>query len=151
MLTGVTPTDTRSTARAGDPPLAGRRYVGERCRAGCRVNVVDDAEVHPLRTRGHDPLWSFSWGRAGASARELAWSILYDSAHDAGLAADWCADFTAEVISRLPRESFCLSSRDVLDWLYDERASARRAGAYSDSDAHEPDHRRRLPDDRSGA
>jgi len=69
-------------------------------------------------------LWSFSWGRSGASARELAWSILHDSAHDAALAADWCSDFTAEVISLLPRDAFCLTSRDVLDWLYEGRSSS---------------------------
>jgi hypothetical protein len=81
--------------------------------------VLDGAEVHPLRPRTRDPLWSFSWGRSGATARELAWSILYDSAHDPGLANDWCSAFTAEVISHLPHDGFCLASRDVLVWLDD--------------------------------
>jgi hypothetical protein len=98
-----------------------RWYVGERCSAGCRVVVIEGAEAHPLRTRTNDPLWSFSWGRSGSSARELAWSVLYDSAHDLGLADDWCSAFTAEVISLLPRHAFSMASRDVLSWLYDGR------------------------------
>jgi hypothetical protein len=89
--------------------------------------LQSDAYQHDLnrntgqrsRARG-DPPWSFAWGRSGASARELAWSILHDSTQDASLADDWCSDFTAEVVSRLPPEAFCLASRDVLDWLYGE-------------------------------
>jgi hypothetical protein len=101
--------------------LAERWYVGERCPAGCRVVVVEGPEVHPLRARTHDPLWSFSWGRSGSSARELAWSVLYDSVHDPGLADDWCAAFTTEVISLLPRDAFRIASHDVIAWLSDER------------------------------
>jgi len=119
----------------GDPLIAGRCYVGERCGAGCRVTVVDGAEVYPLKTRTRDPLWSFTWGRSGASARELAWSILYDCAQDASLASDWCPDFTAEVVSQLPRESFCLASRDVLEWLYAEDSELVRARPGSPSAA----------------
>jgi hypothetical protein len=103
---------------------AERWYVGERCAAGCRVVVVEGAEVHPLGTRTSDPLWSFSWGRSGASARELAWSVLYDSARDLGLANDWCSAFTIEVISLLPRDAFSIASRDVLAWLDDDRAAS---------------------------
>jgi hypothetical protein len=126
MATTMTPMLTTSIPRApsalsgADPVIAGRCYVGERCRAGCQVTVIDGAEAYPLRTRVSDPLWSFSWGRSGASARELAWSMLYDSAQDAALAADWCWDFTAEVVARLPWEAFRLESRDVLAWLADE-------------------------------
>jgi hypothetical protein len=98
-----------------------RWYVGERCSAGCRVVVVEGAEAHPLRTRTRDPLWSFSWGRSGSSARELAWSVLYDSAHDVALADDWCSAFTTEVISLLPRDAFRIASHDVLAWLHDDR------------------------------
>jgi hypothetical protein len=32
-------------------------------------------------------------------------------AHDVALADDWCASFTAEVISRLPQEAFCFGKR----------------------------------------
>jgi hypothetical protein len=113
------PFDAELTGRTGNP--AERWYVGERCPAGCRVVVVDGHEVHPLRARTHDPLRSFSWGRSGSSARELAWSVLYDSAHDPGLADDWCSAFTAEVISLLPRDAFRIASRDVIAWLADER------------------------------
>jgi hypothetical protein len=98
-----------------------RWYVGERSPAGCRVVVVEGPEVHPLRARTHDPLWSFSWGRSGSSARELAWSVLFDSAHDLGLADDWCSTFTTEVISLLPRDAFRIASRDVIAWLSDEQ------------------------------
>jgi hypothetical protein len=100
---------------------AERWYVGERCAAGCRVVVVEGLEVHPLLARTHDPLWSFSWGRSGTSARELAWSVLYDSAHERGLADDWCSAFTTEVISLLPRDAFRIAAHDVLAWLGDER------------------------------
>jgi hypothetical protein len=99
---------------------AERWYVGERCPAGCRVVVVEGLNVYPLAARNHDPLWSFSWGRSGTSARELAWSVLYDSARDVGLANDWCSAFTAEVVSVLPREAFWIASHDVLAWLCDE-------------------------------
>jgi hypothetical protein len=105
---------------SGGAPVQ-RWYVGERCPAGCRVVVVEGAEVHPLRARTHDPLWSFSWGRSGSSARELAWSVLHDSARDLRLADDWCAAFTIEVISLLPRDAFRMASRDVIVWLSDER------------------------------
>jgi hypothetical protein len=100
---------------------AERWYLGERCPAGCRVVVLEGLNVYPLVSRNHDPLWSFSWGRSGTSARELAWSILYDSAHDVGLANDWCSAFTAEVISLLPRDAFRIAVDDVLAWLWDER------------------------------
>jgi|BogFormECP03_OM3_1039632.scaffolds.fasta_scaffold02336_2 hypothetical protein len=101
--------------------VAERWYLGERAPAGCRVVVVEGLEVHPLRARTHDPLWSFSWGRSGRSARELAWSVLYDSERDLGLADDWCSDFTTEVISLLPRDAFRIASHDVIAWLSDER------------------------------
>jgi hypothetical protein len=100
---------------------AERWYVGHRCPGGCRVVVVEGLEVHPLLARTRDPLWSFSWGRSGSSARELAWSVLYDSTHDPGLADDWCSAFTTEVISLLPRDAFRIASPDVLAWLSDER------------------------------
>ena len=102
---------------------AGRQrwYVGERCPAGCRVVVVEGRDVHPLRARTHDPLWSFSWGRSGSAARELAWSILYDSVRDSSVADDWCSAFTVEVVSLLPREAFRMASHDVIGWLSDER------------------------------
>ena len=99
--------------------LAGRHYLGERGVAGCKVTVIDGAGEHPLRPRTPDLLWSFSWGRGGRSARELAWSILFDSAQDCGLADDWCSTFTADVIARLPRDHFCVAACDVLDWLYE--------------------------------
>jgi hypothetical protein len=101
----------------------GRWYVGERCAAGCRVVALDGEGVQKLAPRTRDPLWSFSWGRSGTSARELAWAVLFDCTHDRRLADDWCADLTANVISLLPRDAFCLSSRDVLAWLHGERPS----------------------------
>jgi hypothetical protein len=81
--------------------------------------VVDGAEELQLRPRTPDPLSSYSWGRSGASARELAWSILYDSAHDRRLADDWCSAFCVEVVSQLPHDAFCIASRDVLAWIFD--------------------------------
>jgi hypothetical protein len=113
------PFEAERIGRAGTP--AERWYVGERCPAGCRVIVVDGRDAHPLRARTHDPLRSFSWGRSGSSARELAWSMLYDSAHDPGLADDWASAFTAEVISLLPPDAFRIASSDVIAWLADER------------------------------
>ncbi len=95
-----------------------RHYVGERCRAGCRVVVIDSGESRPLRARTNDPLWSFSWGRSSASARELAWSIIRDCSRDPQLADDWCSAFTADVISVLPNDGFRLASCDVLEWLH---------------------------------
>jgi hypothetical protein len=105
---------------------SGRWYVGERCAGGCRVVVLDDDGVQKLTPRRPDPLWSFSWGRSGASARELAWAVLYDCTHDHRLADDWCADFTTRVISLLPRDAFLLSSRDVLGWLHGEHSTFER-------------------------
>jgi hypothetical protein len=99
------------------PP--GRHYVGERGFSGCKVTVIDSTGEHPLRPRTPDLLWSFSWGRGGRSARELAWSILFDSAQDAGLADDWCSTFTADVIARLPRDHFRVAVCDVLEWLHE--------------------------------
>jgi len=100
---------------------AERWYVGERCPAGFRVLVLEGPDVRPLRARTRDPLWSFSWGRSGSAARELAWSLLCDSAQDPGLADDWCSAFTSEVISLLPRDVFRMSSHEVIAWLSDER------------------------------
>jgi hypothetical protein len=102
-----------------------RRYVGERTPGGRRVVVVDGADEHPLRPRTRDPVWSFSWGRPGASARELAWSILYDSACDSRLADDWGSDFCSDVVSHLPDDAFCIASRDVLGWLFEARTHPR--------------------------
>jgi uncharacterized protein DUF6166 len=104
---------------------AARRYVGERTAGGRRVVVVDGAEEHPLKPRTRDPVWSFSWGRSGASARELAWAILYDSACDSRLADDWCSAFCSEVVARLPDDAFCVASRDVLGWLFETRTFPR--------------------------
>jgi hypothetical protein len=106
---------------------AGRCYVGVRGPVGCRVVVVDGADARPLRARTHDPLRSFSWGRGGAAARELAWSILFDSACDLGSADDWCTDFAAEVVSHLPREAFRMASYDVLIWLHEDRVTGGAA------------------------
>jgi hypothetical protein len=82
--------------------------------------VIDHGEEAPLRPRVPDPLWSFNWGRPGASARELAWSMIYDSARNRQLADDWCSALSASLIARLPHESFCIASSDLLDWLYDD-------------------------------
>lgn len=112
-------------ADSGAP--ASRCYVGARGPVGCRVVVVDETGVQPLTARTRDPLGSFSWGRGGAAARELAWSILFDSARDVGLANDWCTDFAAEVISHLPREAFRMTSDDVLSWLHEDRVAGGAA------------------------
>jgi hypothetical protein len=73
--------------------------------------------MRSLRARTRDPLWSFSWGRRGASARELAWAILYDSTGEVTLADDWCAAFTSDVIAGLAHVGFQLEMRHVLRWL----------------------------------
>jgi hypothetical protein len=128
MTMGGAPLYSTLTDGLSDPESIGSRdaaverwYVGERGPAGCGVVVVEELNVYPLLSRNRDPLWSFSWGRSGTSARELAWSILYDSAHDVALANDWCSAFTSEVISLLPRDSFRMASDDVLAWLWDEQ------------------------------
>jgi hypothetical protein len=102
---------------APDARAPGRCYIGERCSAGCRVVVVDADDTRSLRARTRDPLWSFSWGRRGASARELAWAILYDSTGEVTLADDWCAAFTSDVIAGLAHAGFRLEMSDVLRWL----------------------------------
>jgi hypothetical protein len=102
---------------APDARAPGSCYVGERCRAGCRVVVVDADGTRSLRARTRDPLWSFSWGRRGASARELAWAILYDSTGEVTLADDWCVAFTSDVIAGLAHAGFRLEMCDVLQWL----------------------------------
>jgi hypothetical protein len=94
-----------------------RWYVGERCDAGCLVLVLDERGARPLEARTADPLSSFAWGRPGGCARELSWSVLFNSTADRAVADDWCAQFTAEVVSRLPRAAFCLPRADVLGWL----------------------------------
>ncbi len=104
----------------------GRVYVGERGPAGCRVVVLDDGEATSLRPRIPDPLWSFSWGRPGTSARELAWSMIYDSAHDRQLADDWCSVLGASLIAHLPHDSFCIAASDLLGWLYEGSSIPRR-------------------------
>ncbi len=106
----------------------GRVYVGERGPAGCRVVVIDDGEQAPLRPRTRDPLWSFSWGRPGASARELAWAMIYDSAHDRRLADDWCSELGATLIAHLPHDSFCVAAKDLLDWLCEDSLMVGRFG-----------------------
>jgi hypothetical protein len=110
-----------SEAIASDGAPVERWYVGARSAAGCRVVVIEGLEVRPLRARTPDPLWSFSWGRSGSSARELAWSVLYDTVHDPELADDWCSAFATEVISLLPRDAFLMAARDLVAWLSDER------------------------------
>jgi hypothetical protein len=98
-----------------------RWYVGEHCSAGCRVVAVEGAEVRALRTRSDDSLWSVTSRWPGSAMQEVAWSVLYDGTHDIALADDWCADFTLEVIARLPQETFCIALHEVLAWLYEDR------------------------------
>ena len=119
LTSSRTPREDQETPRR--ERALGRRYLGERNLAGCRVAVVDGQEERPLAPRKRHLLWSFGGGMSGASTRELAWAILYDSAQDVRLADDWCSAFAAEVLARLPSEEFCVYSRDVLAWLYEER------------------------------
>ena len=102
---------------APDVLAPGRCYVGERRSAGCRVVVIDADATRSLRGRTRDPLWSFSWGRRSASARELAWAIIYDSTGEVTLADDWCVAFAADVIAGLAHAGFRLKMCDVLRWL----------------------------------
>jgi hypothetical protein len=93
------------------------------------VVVIDDGREEPLRPRTLDPLWSFSWGRPGASARELAWSMIYDSARDRRLADDWCWELGAALIAHLPHDSFRVAASDLLDWLHGDSSIGDRLGA----------------------
>jgi len=99
------------------PAASERSYLGERGPGGCRVVVSHGELTLPLQPRTCDPLWSFSWGRAGASARELAWCILFDAAQDVTIADDWFIDFTGDVVAQLPFDAFRLTSSEVLAWL----------------------------------
>jgi hypothetical protein len=102
---------------ARDELALDRQYLGERNAAGCRVWVMSKEGVGSLAPRRPEPLSSFSWGRHGALARELAWALLHDCTGDSALADARCGDLGSEVVARLPRESFSLDAKDVLLWL----------------------------------
>jgi hypothetical protein len=94
-----------------------RQYLGERSDAGCRVWVMSKDGVGSLTPRRPEPLSSFSWGRHGALARELAWALLCDCTGDDAVADRRVADFCSEVVAQLPRESFSLAAADIQLWL----------------------------------
>lgn len=79
--------------------------------------VVGPDGPKPLAPRINASLWSYSWGRRGISARELAWALLHDATQDERLADDWCGDLGAEIVARLPLDAFTIDASDLELWL----------------------------------
>jgi uncharacterized protein DUF6166 len=93
-----------------------RRYVGTRLAAGPAVAIVDAAGRRALPSRSQHSWSSFTWGRSGVLARELAWALLNDSTGDTCLADAWSADFSSQIVAHLPHEGFELFSEDIVSW-----------------------------------
>lgn len=111
-----TPTDIPQRQPTTEPAGA---YVGEATQLG-RVVVIEEGERRRALPIA-EPTRGYSWGRTGASVRELARAILIDATRNEMLAERLCRPLTWEVIAQLPADSFRLSRAEVLAWV-DARA-----------------------------
>lgn len=112
---------TLDTITTASPPASvtpdTTRYVGLADWWGRHVWVEDDGSRRTLRHRGTDPFITFTWGRAGPGARELARAILWDAATDPALAERFCPELARDLIARLPHIGFELGRGEILTWL----------------------------------
>jgi hypothetical protein len=102
------------------------RYVGVADWWGFHVWIEEGGARRALPYRGDVPLASFSWGRAGIGARELARSIIEHATGSPALAERYCRDMTHAIVAQLPALGFELTRDDVLAWLEDAGASTPR-------------------------
>lgn len=92
------------------------RYVGIADWWGRHV-WLEHGDVRSALPYSDGAVIGFAWGRAGLGARELARSILRDTAGDSGVDDALCTRFVHEVIVRLPQSDFELGRDEVLAWL----------------------------------
>jgi hypothetical protein len=104
------------------------RYVGVADWWGFHVWIEDEGARRALPYRGDVPLASFSWGRAGIGARELARAIIEDATGSPALAERHCREMTHALIANLPALGFELDRDDVLAWLQQEATSWAATG-----------------------
>ena len=98
-------------------PTATVSYVGVADWWGFHVWVEQGRIRRTLPYRGDARLTSFSWGRGGLGARELARSIIEHATGSPVLAGRHCRAMTHAVIADLPALGFELTRDDVLAWL----------------------------------
>ena len=84
---------------------------------GRHVWVERDGVRGALSRHGGDPGVSYTWGRSGVGARELARSLLYDATGNAALSERHCRDFTHEILAHLPDPEFVLGREEILTWI----------------------------------
>ena len=90
-----------------------RIYVGRLEGGSPAVYAVGAASVERL----HAPGTAFDWGAdAEGAALDLARTLLTD-ASGTEPSADVCHRFTAQILSRLPRDGFALQRETVNAWL----------------------------------
>jgi hypothetical protein len=120
----------RFAARMTETPTLPRsttlRYVGVADWWGYHVWVEEGTARRALPYRGDVPLASFSWGRAGIGARELARSIIEHATASPALAERYCRDMTHAIIAQLPALGFELTRDEVAAWLEDAGAPTTR-------------------------
>jgi hypothetical protein len=97
--------------------LEATRYVGLADCWGRHVWIENNGARRTLRHRGTDPFITFTWGRVGPGARELARAILWDAAADPVLAECFSPELARDLIARLPQVGFELGRDEVLAWL----------------------------------
>ena len=92
-------------------------YVGTRTPNGTIVEVDDGGTRKPLKHIVRHSPDGFEWGYGGSGPADLAHSILAHHLAVQSVAPALYQAFKFEVIGRLERDDFVMSSSLVTDWL----------------------------------
>lgn len=125
----------------------GRVYVGERTGWPPEPRVYVEETGRRRRKLRHFPHHSpagFEWGYGGSGPSDLALAVLADVLGERpsrrqlyeGEPLCWRLhiEFKQEVVSRLPREGFKLSAKDVLKWVEMRRETLAVGGSDETAD-----------------
>lgn len=96
------------------------RYIGSRTGAGTSVVIQTPKGREPLRPRldliRHSPV-GFDWAHTGSRAAQLALALLAHASGSDDLALEHHQVFKHEIIARLPKSGWDLTSEQVLQML----------------------------------
>jgi len=100
-----------------------KQYQGTRIEGGkCVVEVIGCDSRRKLNPRldlsNHSPT-GFEWGYGGSGPAQLALALLADVMGDDDAALRMHQHFKFMIVSRLPRERWHLSERDIRDFIDD--------------------------------
>lgn len=103
-----------------------RYYVGRRAKA-TQVHIVSRSGLEPLPHLSYQSSAAFDWGFASAGALELSFALLADTTKSRPTELV-CRTFCAEVVARLDRPGFVLTTGDIAVWLMGAFCSADGPG-----------------------